>query len=256
MAPRNLVSAALITLAFLLTACETRSISDSGYRSDARYGRGGGNPFYRGELSDFDVLGIDRNQAITEADISKAFTEKKPLSVKKGSSILLVQSGAMFPDTAMLNAFEKYYTVAGFTGVPDRPNAPGARGTSATMPSTHSSYAMTLRLAAAKGGYEKIVVYWGVLESARESMGTKAVSWVPFIGGAIPDEQQHMRIRLKIAVIDTQTGQWEMFMPDAYDDEALSAGYTRASSDQAQVELLKGQAYATASEDFIKRYAL
>jgi hypothetical protein len=64
-----------------------------------------------------------------------------------------------------------------------------------------------------------------------------------------------MRIRLKIAVIDTRTGTWEMFTPDDHEDEALSASYTRASSDQAQVELLKEQAYAAASEDFVKRYA-
>lgn len=256
---RRLASACLIAVLFLFGACSTRSISDSGYRGDGRYGQASGaNPFYRGELSELDVLGIERNQTVTEDDIRRAFSDKQPLTVKKGTSILLVQSGAMFPDTPMLKAFEKYYAVAGFTGVPDRPNAPGSRPTATTAANATSqpgSYAMTLRLAAAKGGYEKIVAYWGVLESARESMGTKAVSWVPFIGGAIPDEQQRMRIRLKLAVIDTRTGQWEMFTPDDHEDDALSAGYTRASSDQGQVAVLKEKAYASASEDFVKRYA-
>ena len=258
MSHRNLASAFLIAFVFLLGACTTRSISDSGYRENSGYyGRtSGANPFYRGELSELDVLGIERDQAITEDDIRRAFSDKQPLAVKKGTSILLVQSGALFPDTPMLTAFEKYYTVAGFTGIPDRPNAPGARPTPATaVTSQPGSYAMTLRLAAAKGGYEKIVAYWGVLESARESMGTKAVSWVPFIGGAIPDEQQRMRIRLKVAVIDTRTGLWEMFTPDNHEGDALSASYTRASSDQTQVAMLKEKAYASASEDFVKRYA-
>ncbi len=259
MLSRRVASALLCGALLLLAACETRSISDSGYRPESSYGRSSGvNPFYRGELSELDVLGIDRNQAITEEDIRKAFGDKQPLSVKKGSSILLVQSGALFPDTPMIKAFEKYYTVAGFTGVPDRPDAIGARNATASakpIAAPATSYAMTLRLAAAKGGYEKIVAYWGVLEAARESMGTKAVSWVPFVGGSIPDEQQRMRIRLKIAVIDTRTGQWETFTPDDHLDDAISASRTRASSDQAQVELLKDKAYAEASEDFVKRYA-
>jgi hypothetical protein len=259
MISRTIASVLLCGVLLLVAACETRSISDSNYHGNSSYGRSsGGNPFYRGELSELDVLGIERNQAITEEDIQKAFSDKQPLSVKKGTSILLVQSGALFPDTPMVKAFEKYYTVAGFTGVPDRPEALGARGPTASSkpPATQiTSYAMTLRLAAAKGGYEKIVAYWGVLETARESMGTKAVSWVPFVGGSIPDEQQRMRIRLKIAVIDTRSGQWEMFTPDDHQDDAISASRTRASSDQAQVELLKDKAYAEASEDFVKRYA-
>jgi hypothetical protein len=258
-APRSLVSVALIGVLVLIAACQTRSISDSGYRGDSYsyYGRSSGsNPLYRGELSDFDVLGIDSAQVITEAQILSAFNEKQPLSVKKGTSILLVQSGAIFPDTPMLKAFEKYYTVAGLTGVPERANAPGAKGSASREPdTTPNSYAMTLRLAAAKGGYEKIVAYWGVLETARESQATKAVSWVPFVGGAIPDEQQRMRIRLKLAVIDTRSGQWEMFTPEDFQDDAWSASYTRASSDQAQVAVLKEKAYASAAEDFVKRYA-
>lgn len=257
-APRSLASVALIGILFLIAACETRSISDSGYRGSDRYGYASrsSNPLYRGELSDFDVLGIERAQIITEAQILSAFNEKRPLSVKKGAPIMLVQSGAMFPDTPMLKAFEKYYRVAGFTGVPERPNAPGAKGSASREPdTTPNSYAMTLRLAAAKGGYEKIVAYWGVIESARKSEGTKAVSWVPFVGGAIPDERQYMRIRLKLAVIDTRSGQWEIFTPDDFNDDAWSAGYTRASSDQAQVAVLKEKAYASAAEDFVKRYA-
>jgi hypothetical protein len=259
MAPRSLVTALFIGILLLLAGCATRSISNSGYRPDSVYGRtSGANPFYQGELSELDVLGIERDRKITEEDIQKAFSDKQPLTVKKGTSILLVQSGAMFPDTPMIKAFEKYYTVAGFTGVPDRPNSPAARpGAAGPVMTTTSpnSYAMTLRLAAAKGGYEKVVAYWGVLESAREKLGTKAVSWVPFIGGAIPDEEQRMRIRLKVAVIDTRSGQWEIFTPDDHEDDAISANYTRASSDQTQVAILKEKAYASTSEDFVKRYA-
>jgi hypothetical protein len=240
---RFLVVAAML----LLAGCGVRSISDSGYYADSSHrGWGAPNPFYKGELSEFDVLGIDRTQKITDEDIQKAFATKQPLSLRRGSSILLVQSGAMFPDDAMVKALEKYYTVAAFTGVADTP---------ATGAGDRPPYFMVLRLAAAKGGYEKIVAYWGILETAREGLGTKAVSWVPFVGGVVPDETQRMRIRLKVAIVDVKTGQWETFTPSSLDDDSISAHYTREASDQQQVALLKTQAYNSAAEDLVKRYA-
>ena len=114
---------------------------------------------------------------------------------------------------------------------------------------------MSLRLAAAKGGHEKILAYWGLLETAQKELGTKAVSWVPIVGGAIPDEKQEMRIRLKVAVVDARSGRWDMFSPEPYQDIAASGQYTRESSDQGQVALLKARAYETAAEGLVKRYS-
>lgn len=247
-----LVRGSILFLALLLIAgCGTRSISDSGYSSDSSRGYpGASNPYYKGELSEFDVLGIDRTQKISEEDIQKSFDAKRPMTIPKGSSILLVQSGAVFPDDGMVRSLEKYYTVAAFTGVPN-PNALSPASAIDQRP----PYFMVLRLAAAKGGYEKIVAYWGILETAREGLGTKAVSWVPFVGAAIPDENQRMRIRLKVAVVDVKSGQWEMFAPDSFDDDSMSALLTREYSDQAQVNLLKDKAYKIAAEDLVNRYA-
>jgi hypothetical protein len=114
---------------------------------------------------------------------------------------------------------------------------------------------MPLRLAAAKGGFEKIVVYWGLLETAQKGLGSKAVSWVPFVGGVVPDETQEMRVRLKVAVVDVRTGQWNMFSPEPFQDTATSARYGRESSDQAQVAVLKKKSYEAAAEDLVKRYS-
>jgi hypothetical protein len=109
-------------------------------------------------------------------------------------------------------------------------------------------------MAAAKGGYETVIVYWGTLESAQEGMGGKAISWLPVIGGVIPDENQHMRIRLLVAVIDTRTGQWETFSPGPAEDEAISNQHGRAASDQRQVALLKAKAYQEAADDLARRF--
>lgn len=234
----------LFLVIVLVSACGTRSISDSGYYADSdRRGTRAGNPFYRGELSEFDVLGIDPQISITEADIQKAFATKARIKVPKGSSIMLIQSGAMIPDDAMVKGLEKYYNVSVFTGVPGEGGAKG------------NSYAMALRLAAAKGGYENMLVYWGLLETGRENLATKAVSWVPVVGWALPDETQRMRIRMKVAIVDVRSGQWDMFSPEPFEDVGASGLYTRISSDQAQVATLKDKAYKSTVEDLVKRYS-
>lgn len=231
-----------VLLLLAIAGCNARSISDSGYRA-----RSGGSakaadtPFYQGELSEFEVLGISSEATVTQEEISRFLEARQRLVLPKGSSLMLIQSGAMIPDDHMIRALEKYYTVATFTGIPaDRGNG---------------DYAMSLRLAAAKGGCEKIMVYWGVLETAQKSTGAKAISWVPVIGGVISDESQEMRIRLKVALIDVKTGQWETFSPEPFQNTAVSARYTRESVDQGQVAVLKAIAYSGAVEHIVKRYA-
>jgi hypothetical protein len=236
------IVACLALLASLLAGCATRSISNSGYPSESWYGhKASTNPLYKGELSEFDVLGIDPQATVTTEEIAKAFEQKQGLKLSKGSSIMLIQSGALIPDEPMVKALEKYYSVAVFSGVPTSQGA--------------VNYSMPLRLAAAKGGFEKIVVYWGLLETAQKGLGSKTVSWVPFVGGVIPDQTQEMRVRLKVAVVDVKTGQWDMFSPEPFQDMSTSARYSRESSDQGQVALLKKQSYQAAAEDLVKRYA-
>ncbi len=243
---RPILWVVIVLFLLALAGCGVRSISDSGYRSDSgRGGPGADNPFYRGELNEFDVLGIDRSAKISEKDIQKSFEAKKEMSIKKGSSIMLIQSGAIFPDGPVVKSLGKYYNVAEFTGVPEK------RGASSGDP----NYSLVLRLAAAKGGYEKIIVYWGILETAQENLVTKTVSWVPIVGWGIPDEKQKMRIRLKVAVVDVKTGQWEMFSPEPIESGAYSAILSRKAADQDQVTFLKEKAYPLVAEDIVKRYA-
>lgn len=216
-----------------------RPAKDRRDRREPAYGHG--NPAYRGELSEYDVLGIDRAGGYSDADIQKAMTQHQPISVRKGSAVLLVQSGAEIADPEMIAAMEKYYTVASFSGVPQD-------GVS------HVPYSQAFRMAAAKGGYDTVLVYWGVLESASQGLGGKAISWVPVIGGIVPDETQQMRIRLMMALIDTRTGQWESFSPEPFADEATSSQHGRAVSDQRQVIALKGKAYKAAADAVALRY--
>ena len=152
-------------LGLLLAGCASRSISDSGYRGSGWYGHNHGSRAYSGELSEFDVLGIQRGADITEEQIVKTLEASAAVKLRRGSKLLLIQSGAAQPDEPMRRALEQQFSVVPFSGQPPRTNA--------------DTYAKSLRLAAAEAGCEHIICYWGVLESAKKGMGTKTISWVP-----------------------------------------------------------------------------
>lgn len=227
----------------LLSGCATRSISDSGYPQRGYYGSRTSNPLYKGELSEFDVIGVEAGATPSEEEIAAALSSSpNRISIRKGDSIMLIQSGAMIPDSEMIQHMEKVFSVSVFTGVPERSKE------------SNVNYSRSLRFAAAKAGIQTIVVYWGVLESGIENLGTKTVSWVPIVGSVLPDEAQTMRIRLKVGVVDVRTGHWDMFTPRSLDDRKYSARIVREQSDQTQVQVLKEAAYSLAAEGLLARY--
>ena len=225
----------LVAVVITLGGCATRSISDSGYRGE--YGWMGRSQV--AELSEFSVLGIDPNQPITDQDIAAQYAARKPVKLRKGAGILLIQSGAMFSDEPMQRELAKTFRVGPFSGI-----AAASTG----------NYSKALRLSAAQGGYDYILCYWGVLEANQKKLATKGVSWVPIVGRAIPDETQQMRIRLKAFVVDVRTGQWVMIGPDAIGDNAVSAHINRETSDQAQVAELKDKAYTALVVELCAKY--
>jgi len=235
----------LILAIFILSGCSTRSISNSGYDGGGRHYRAD-NALYKGELTEFDVLGIDPATAISDEEITKSLSKASKVGIKQGDAIMLIQSGAMFPDGPMLQEFNKHFAVMPFSGIP--------MSDSQNRSASNKNYGNALRLAAAKGGNEIIVCYWGILETAQKNLATSAVSWVPVAGWMIPDESQMMRIRLRFAIIDVETGSWTIFTPDLIDDTTISAMFNRESSDQGQVALLKEKAYKEAVERLVRVY--
>jgi hypothetical protein len=148
----------------------------------------------------------------------------------------------MIPEQEMTERMEKYFSVSVFTGVPAQGNKADA------------SYAKALRLAAAKAGIDRILVYWGMMETETRDLATKNVSWVPIVGSVIPDQTQVIRIRLKVALVDVKSGQWEIFVPKVYEDTANTASLNREQSDQQQLSQLKSKVYQVAVESIIARY--
>jgi hypothetical protein len=215
---------ALLPVFLALLGCQTRSISNAG-------NGGAANPFYKGELSAYDVLGLDATAGYSDAEIQNAMATRRRIVIPKGSAVLLIQS------------------VSSFSGVPrDLSRYPK------DAPWPPIPYSQLFRMAAARGGFDTVIVYWGILESATEKMGGKAISWLPIIGGVIPDENQHMRLRLILTAIDVRTGQWETISPEPVDDEATSNQHSRAASDQRQIALLKAKAYTKAADAVALRF--
>ena len=216
--------AALLTL----SGCEDGSISDQNPVGGAAYVGGG----HVREIDELDLLGLHGNTS--EGDIQSALRNGHTGGSRAwpGSSLLLVQSGATAPDSIMLAAIEKSYRVFPFSGIPtDDKRRDGSLG-------------RDLRLAAARSGCAHVLCYWGKLESIREDAVTKTVSWVPVVGGLIPDEERITRLRVRAMLIDVASGRATTFSPPAAQDSALSSDLWRAESHDKQVYDLKTRAYA------------
>jgi len=226
---KRLIPFVFVAAVFLFAGCGTRSISNSDYQPGYRYGPSPAD--YAGELSEFDVLGVEATDKVSDADIEAALRNKRTVRLSRASHVLLIQSGADFPDNLMQEPLAANYIVGPFSGKPRNPKDEAA------------SFSKSLRLAAARGGFDRILCYWGVLESQSTDKVTKSVSWVPIVGYFVPDESQAMRIRLKAVLIDTATGDWVMIQPDPVADRQSSSLVSRAKSDQELVARLKEQGY-------------
>jgi hypothetical protein len=242
----------------LLLGCNARvrPISNSGYvgksEQHGRYPQPTLDPAfqYRGELSEFDVLGITPGAIASENEIRRALENAKRVKLHSDSSLLLIQSGAAFPDGGMVTELSKHFQVVPFSGIP--PAKPDPAQSDGLRP---ESYSRLLRLAAAKGGNDTVVCYWGVLESETENLASKTVSWMPVVNWMLPDEKQHMRIRLKVALIDVRTGSWSVFSPKPFEESNISRSPRRGAMDQKQVERLKSEAYAASAKDLVRLHS-
>jgi hypothetical protein len=146
----------------------------------------------------------------------------------------------MFPDDPMQRALGTCFSATPFSGIVDK--------------KSDLNYNRAFRMAAAQGGFDYVLCYWGVLESADRKLATKTVSWVPIVGRLVPDQTQQIRIRLKLLAIETKTGRWLMVAPDPLDGDAISAKLTREQSDQGLVAILKERGYAALVEELAAKH--
>ena len=204
--------APFVALLALLAGCTVRSISDTQPWSYS-------NPTFAGEITDLDVVGVAPMEVLAGEPALRA-----------GQRVLVVQSGAMFPDELMLAALREHCTVGTASGMPTRAFETG-----------HG-----LRNAAQRGGYDAVLAYWGVLETSSTGTAGKAASWVPIAGFFVTDEIQRMRIRLRLVLVDAKTGAWRSFLPTPGMRERDSSFVTRSRVDAELIEALKTASYREA----------
>ncbi len=209
----------ILAAALLLAGCSTTSIS-SPY--------GGYNAFYQGELNEIDLIGPTSGTNVSGAEIAAVLNGTRPPSPNRAEPIMLIQSGAILPDQEMAAALGPDFQVVPFSGVP--PKEPDA-------------YGQRLRMIAALGGYRQILCYWGALEAQRQDGITKALSWVPVLGAAVPDETRRLRIDLKAVLIDVESGRWRAYRAPPLENEIQTARIERADAEIDQVTRLKTEAY-------------
>lgn len=219
----------------LLSACQTESISGS-YRPEL--GR---------ELTEYDVLGIELGEDISDEQIGTVLDNAGRLEMPRQGRVLLVQSGAVMPDGELLDAMGKLFQPVPMSGYAARSSSQMNTNTTTGQQSPRD-LSKTLRLAAAQAGAQTVIVVWGVLESIDEMHGSTAVSWVPIVGSFIPDETKHMRIRLKAVVMDVRTGAWEMVVPETFMSKTKSSSLKRQEAKDKMILELKQEAYAKLAE--------
>ena len=229
-------SASIIAIAALLLftgGCQTRSISDPGLYST--------NRLYEGELTELDVIGAVADHA-TQSAIAAAAADYRAPTVTRGGRVLLIQSGAVLPDPELVAAFGDTLRLTSVSGVPD------------------DHLGAALRLAAARGGCEAIVCVWGTLETAQRRLGGSAVSWVPFVGWGVPDQEMDTRLRLRFVVVDAVTGNWSAFEPEPSSDTVTTSPFGRGLSDvpdeaaMDQAQRMKRAAFGTAVPALLEKF--
>jgi hypothetical protein len=197
----------------------------------------------KAQLKESEVLGLHEKGEVTDEEIRRTLDETRSFRLKKGASVLLVQSGVSVPDRAMVDEMSKHFHVVPHTGI-----------ASEILPSDSNGATLSrsLRLAAAQANAEAIVVYWGNLEMKRDEMPTHIVSWVPVVDVVVPDEYQKLRMRLKVALIDVRSGRWSSFRAEPFEEKALSTRYSREHSDSGSIASLKKKTYQSAVEELMK----
>jgi len=189
------------------------------------------------ELNESDVLGHEHGRVPSEEDIQKAMANSGTVAVREGDSILVLQSGEPAPDQRMVKELNKHYRAIPFTGIRrewPHGDAPGDAG------------ARSLRFAAAQAGAQKILCYWGELEVAHHGLITKTVTWLPVVDVVIPDQIDHARMHLKVALIDVKSGAWTIFRTEPIETALATTGWGRNHVESPEINSLKRKCFVAA----------
>lgn len=211
------------------------------------------------QLTDKDIFGNETTLAVSEEDIQAALEEDE-FRVPLNSKVILVQSGSRAPETVMQQEMSQYYSVATFSGIPDRQkvvscNKEKDENSEATV-AENMNWMQALRYIAAKGHQKAIIVYQDLLQSGKYDPTTKNTIWSDYKNEKITDTTS-LRYLVRFTLVDVATGEWATWSPVNYEYNVTIPQTNKKeiidTTDQ-QVSQLKQRTYALMVKDLVNRY--
>jgi len=211
------------------------------------------------QLTDKDIFGNETTLAVSEEDIQAALEEDE-FRVPLNSKVILVQSGSRAPETLMQQEMSQYYSVATFSGIPDRQkvvscNKEKDENSEATI-AENMNWMQALRYIAAKGHQKAIIVYQDLLQSGKYDPTTKNTIWSDYKNEKLTDTTL-LRYLVRFTLVDVATGEWATWSPVNYEYNVTIPQTNKKeiidTTDQ-QVSQLKQRTYALMVKDLVNRY--
>jgi hypothetical protein len=245
---------------FLLSGC-IRSPIDA-KKKDTQRTESSINKNAASQLTDKDIFGNETTLAVSEEDIQAALDDDK-FSVPLNSAIILVQSGNRAPEAIMQQEMGRYYTVATFSGIPDRQKTVTCsrdtnRDDSQNVAAAENmNWMQALRYVAAKGHQKAIVVYQDTLQSGKYDTATKNTVWSDYKNEKLTNAVS-LRYLVRFTLVDVATGDWATWSPVNYEGTVLPplAGKKDAAetTTEQQISQLRQRTYASMVKDLVNRY--
>lgn len=163
----------------------------------------------------------------------------------------------------MQQEMSRYYTVATFSGIPDRQktvtcNKDKNKDESQDIAVVENmNWMQALRYIAAKGHQKAIIVYQDTLQSGKYDAATKNMVWSDYKNEKLTDNTS-LRYLVRFTLVDVATGEWATWSPVNYEDKMLLPLPGKKNAAEATAERqfsqLKQKAYASMVKDLVNRY--
>ena len=217
-----------------LSSCESTSLSNP-----AGSGHGG-------DLSLYELAGIDPRKEVTESDIQRLRGGRVGALPSKGARILLVQSGAHQPDEDLRKAYASFCDPVPWDG---RSVEPISRGDGSASVKSPGSAGRRLRLVAAQQNCSHVVVVFGEIQSASETLPTDSLmGWVPLVGDVVPSSRSGHRLMAQAIVLETGAPRYQLVSADSKEAKGLVTNGGEAAAAVRRSDRMKKLAYPELAE--------
>ncbi|NTZ48432.1 hypothetical protein FCM30_22105 [Lelliottia aquatilis] len=211
------------------------------------------------QLTDKDIFGNETTLAVTEEDIQAALEEDE-LHVPLNSKIILVQSGSRAPETLMQQEMSQYYSVATFSGIPDRQKVISCNKekdeNNETVVAENMNWMQALRYVAAKGHQKVIIIYQDLLQSGKYDATSKTTIWSDYKNEKVTNTAS-LRYLVRFTLVDVATGDWAAWSPVNYEYKVMPPLTDKKVSTDTidqQITQLKKNTYSAMVKDVANRY--